>query len=1051
LFRHLPTVNLEGLLRSDPGRDGATMNLAIIIVGSCLLLPSAQPVDTAFFENRVRPILVEHCGKCHGVGEVAKVKGGLRLDSKKALLAGGDNGPAIVLGKPETSRLMTAINYLDPDLQMPPRGKLPAQAISDISAWIAAGAPWPGSEKATASHGLAAFDLAERKSRHWAWKPLARTPLPADQGDPIDQLLTRARKEAGVTAAQPTDRRTLLRRLSFDLTGLPPTPEETEAFVADSSADALAMQVDRLLASPRFAEHWARHWLDLVRYAETRGHEFDFPIPNAWQYRDYVIRALDADVPYNQYLIEHLAGDLLDKPRLNSKDGFNESILGTGFFFLGEEVHSPVDVRQDEADRIDNRIDVLGKTFLGLTIACARCHDHKFDAISTKDYYALYAVLESASYRQARFDTIEHEKALVKRLATLRMEHSAKVAKALAPVLERLATEWPKIATEARAKADHPLHRVVTAPFISGKTLNPQTRVLVDYAKLPDGGWLPDGGAFGTGPRAVGELQPSFSTPKLFTHDAAQRDAFWPALPDAPGNQAEPGSLSYPRAGRTLATPTFQLNSGKVHILASGKGTIRACVGSHVLVLGPLHGEMVRGFDHGSSLRWHGMGLERYAGLPCHIEISSDDPACSLVMVVEGENPGPVPEPSTTGINPQALLHEAARLAKLGQPLASKVEDATFINILMGTPLAQDAAVTKSLESWKAAELALKAELPGPSRLAPACIDGTGMTEKVFVRGSPRALGEAVPRRFIEALDPAPLPGSGSGRLDLAKKITDPATTPLLPRVLVNRLWHHLTGRGLIPSVDNFGELGDRFAHPAHGELLDYLALSFVSDGWSVKKMIRRIALSQTYSMSSRMDPTSITKDPGNHFYHAARIRRLSGESLRDSLLALSGRLDERRFGPPIPPYMTAFQDGRGKPASGPLDGDGRRSVYLGVRRNFLSTWMLAFDTPNPFSTVGRRTISNVPAQALVLLNDPLVHQQAQFWAKRLAGKEPDDARVARSVLESGFNRKPSPEEIADALAFVEARRSEPGTSREDALALLAHAVINTKEFAHVR
>ncbi|MFN5330101.1 MAG: PSD1 and planctomycete cytochrome C domain-containing protein [Planctomycetota bacterium] len=1028
------------------------MNLPLIF-GSYLLLSNGQPVDTAFFENRVRPVLVEHCGKCHGIGEGAKVKGGLRLDSRQALLTGGDNGPAIVLGKPETSRLVTALEYLDSDLQMPPRGKLPANVIADMRAWISAGAPWPASDKTAPAHGgLAAFDLAERKARHWAWKPLKQPDLASATGDPIDQLLGRARKEAGVSAAPSADRRTLLRRLSFDLTGLPPTPAETEAFVADSSPDALAKQVDRLLASPRFAEHWARHWLDLVRYAETRGHEFDFPIPNAWQYRDYVIRALDADVPYNQYLIEHLAGDLLSKPRLNPKDGFNESILGTGFFFLGEEVHSPVDVRQDEADRIDNRIDVLGKTFLGLTIACARCHDHKFDAISTKDYYALYAILESASYRQARFDTIEREKALAKRLATLRHEHAAIASKALAPVLERLAADWPNISTEARAKPSHPLHTIVNAPAKAGKAINPKTKVLVDYAKLPSGGWLPDGGAFGKGPLRVGEIQfaPS-GMPVLPTRAAAQRDAFWPGLPDAPGNQGEPGSLSYPRAGRTLATPTFQLDSGKLHILASGKGTIRACVGSHVLVLGPLHGEMVRGYDHGTNLRWHRMGLERYAGLPCHIEISSDDPACSLVMIVEGDDPGPVPEAPNSSANPQVLLREAARLAKAGQPLTASPEDAIFLNAILASPVAHDAAVAKAISAWKDVEQTLKAELPGPSRLAPACIDGTGMTEKVFVRGSPRALGDTVPRRFIEALDPAPLPGTGSGRLDLANKIVDPAITPLLPRVLVNRLWHHLTGRGLMPSVDNFGELGDRFAHPAHGELLDHLALSFVSDGWSVKKMIRRIALSQAYAMSSRVDPASASKDPGNHFYHAARIRRLSGESLRDSLLALSGRLDERRFGPPIPPYMTAFQDGRGKPASGPLDGDGRRSVYLGVRRNFLSTWMLAFDTPNPFSTVGRRTISNVPAQALVLLNDPLVHQQAQYWAKQLAGKEPDDARVARALLESGFCRPPTTEEVADALAFLEARRVESGTTREDALALLAHAVINTKEFAHVR
>ncbi|MBU6295824.1 MAG: DUF1553 domain-containing protein, partial [Planctomycetes bacterium] len=307
------------------------------------------------------------------------------------------------------------------------------------------------------------------------------------------------------------------------------------------------------------------------------------------------------------------------------------------------------------------------------------------------------------------------------------------------------------------------------------------------------------------------------------------------------------------------------------------------------------------------------------------------------------------------------------------------------------------------------------------------------------------------PRRYLEALDGAPLAGSGSGRMELARKMTDPVLSPLVPRVIANRIWHHMTGRGLIASVDNFGELGDRFAHPSHGELLDHMALALVADGWSLKRAIRRVALSDAYAMSSRPAPASAEKDPGNSLFHSARIRRLSGESLRDTLLALSGRLDETRFGPPVPPYLTPFQDGRGKPGSGPLDGNGRRSIYLGVRRNFLSSWMLAFDTPNPFSTVGRRTVSNVPAQALVLLNDPLVQQQSRLWAAREAKAGADDAAAARGLLSAAYSRAPSAEDVADALAFVADRLREPGTTREEALSLLAHALINTKEFAYVR
>ena len=1018
-----------------------------LILAGLLAAPS-QAVDDAFFENRIRPVLVEHCGKCHGLGDGAKVKGGLRLDNRKSLLAGGDNGPAIVPGDPAKSRLVTAIEYLDPDLQMPPKGKLPAKAIADIKAWVAGGAPWPAGSRESVTRKDDSFDIAARKARHWAWAPLKKPAIPDGKASAIDHLLARAREESGVKAASSADKRSLLRRLSFDLTGLPPTPAETEAFVADTSPGALAKQVDRLLASPRFAEHWARHWLDLVRYAETRGHEFDFQIPNAWQYRDYVIRALDADVPYNQFLHEHVAGDLLPEPRRNTTGGFDESVLGTGFFFLGEEVHSPVDVRQDEADRIDNRIDVLGKAFLGLTIACARCHDHKFDAISARDYYALYGILESSHYRQARFDTLMQETALGQKLAQLRKDRAKETSIALANLLEKLAASSPVQPGAAKAVAP-----VGPGPRVDGfPQQSPPVRVLVDYSDLPEGAWLPDGPRFGTGPVPVGAIAPGPDGGiSVNLVAAARRDGFWPAPADSPGTQGEPGGLSYPRAGRTLSTPAFQIGSGKVHVLARGKGHLRACVGSHVMLAGPLHGEMSRGFDHGDQFRWHRMALERYAGLPCHIEFSTDHPAGAIAMIVEGDNPGPVPsaEPATT--NPAALFRSAAAAARAGMPLATSPSEAAYLAKVLSSPLGRDPGLNAASAAWLKDESALAKEIPGPSRLAPACCDGTGINERVFVRGSPRALGDSVPRRYLEALDASVINGKGSGRLELARKMTDPAITPMVPRVLVNRLWHHLMGRGLIASVDNFGELGDRFAHPAHAQLLDYLALDFIADGWSVKRAIRRIALSEAYGMSSRPLAESAAKDPGNLLYHSARVRRLSGESLRDSLLALSGRLDEKRFGPPVPPYLTPFQDGRGKPGSGPLDGDGRRSIYLGVRRNFLSSWMLAFDTPNPFSTVGRRTVSNVPAQALVLLNDPLVHQQARLWAQKALKSQTGQSESARSLMSEAFSRPPSPGELADAVAFVGEHSRNPGSSAEDALTLLAQALINSKEFAYVR
>ena len=383
-----------------------------------------SPADgMEFFETKIRPVLVEHCYECHSA-KAKKVRGGLRLDSRARLLAGGDRGPAVVPGDPDKSLLLEAVGYKNPDLQMPKDGKLPDAVIADLAAWVKKalrGArkmrpPPPRqtrlrpAETQAGPLGLAAdrpAGTADRQGRRLAARP-GGSIHPRQAGG--EKSLARAgRRQAHV-----------LRRVTFDLIGLPPTPEEIDAFLKDDSPDAYEKVVDRLLASPHYGERWGRHWLDLVRYAETRGHEFDYPIPNAYQYRDYVIRAFNADVPYDQFVTEQVAGDLLDKPRLNPADGYNESILGTGFWFLGEEVHSPVDVSQDQADRFDNRIDVFGKTFLGLTVACARCHDHKFDAISTKDYYSLFGIMESCNYRLVRFDSWQQNRDAAKDLAEAR-------------------------------------------------------------------------------------------------------------------------------------------------------------------------------------------------------------------------------------------------------------------------------------------------------------------------------------------------------------------------------------------------------------------------------------------------------------------------------------------------------------------------------------------------------------------------------------------------------------------------------------------------------
>ncbi len=1071
-----------------------------------------DPAAIEFFEKKVRPLLAERCFQCHSTA-AKKKRGGLTLDSRAAILKGGDTGPAIAPGDPEKSLLIKAVRYKDPDLRMPPKSRLADSEIAALTTWVKAGAPWPEDRGPKAAAGKRGFDLEKRKQSHWAWQPIRPPQAPPAVRDAdwprcaVDRFILAGLEAKGLRPAPEADRRTLIRRVSFDLTGLPPTPAEVEAFVNDTSPEAFAKVVDRLLASPAFGERWGRHWLDLVRYAESRGHEFDYPVPNAYQYRDYIIRAVSADVPYDQFVREHIAGDLLPQPRLHPREGFNESILGTGFWFLNEELHSPVDTRQDKADRFDNRIDVLTKTFLGLTVSCARCHDHKFDAISQKDYYSLFGFLESSGYRLVRFDALEHNRRIARELDALRQKARPVVQRALAEALrpgteqladyllaaqalatggaanrerlegiararnldaDRLGRWVTHLRQAARDRAD-PLHGWANpdAHAGAGDAASKEAEVIVDYARCRPEEWLPDDVSFGTGPVRAGELrlggEPGRPELKFFERGAAEIDPVWRGLKAAAGSETEPGAVGrMPRAGRTLRTLSFTVKGGKVFYLVRGKGMAYAAVDAHVLINGPLHGGLVLDLNAGPEFRWVAHDLTPYRGHRTAIEFTAAKGAdFAVAMVVQADQaPGPVKGESLRSVQEAAgyqklFLDVLKRLEEdrlIGAPRAA--EYARLANWLVRhADLFSDSAherIAAASAPFLAVQKGLTARIKYESRLAPAMLDGTGVDERIHIRGVAKAPGELAPRRFLEALaGPERLAvARGSGRLELARQMTDPALNPLLARVMVNRVWHHLFGRGIVGSVDNFGELGER---PTHPELLDYLADRFIREGWSVKKLVRALVLTRTYQMSSRAGPGDAV-DPDNLLLHRMRVRRLEGEAVRDALLAVSGRLDVRQYGRSVPVYLTPFQDGRGRPASGPLDGDGRRSVYLAVRRNFLSPMLLAFDTPIPFSTVGRRTVSNVPAQALILMNDPLVHQQAHLWAKRVLAR-PGGARVRiAGMYLSAFSRPPTAAETEACLEFL---REQAGlhAGRQDDPAVwadLAHTLFNVKEFIFI-
>ncbi|MCA9135254.1 MAG: DUF1553 domain-containing protein, partial [Planctomycetales bacterium] len=687
-------------------------------------------------------------------------------------------------------------------------------------------------------------------------------------------------------------------------------------------------------------ERWGRHWLDLVRYAESRGHEFDNDSPNAYQYRDYIIRAFNADIPYDQLVREHIAGDLLSQPRLNPERGFNESILGTGFWFLGEWIHSPVDIRKDESDRFDNMIDVMSKTFLGLTVSCARCHDHKFDAISTADYYSLSGFLEGSVYRQVRFESMERNRQVANELASLDAKFRSKVDQLMA-------------AHGLSPDSVEPLDQVA------------RSTVLFNYQDIKPEEYFQDGFLFGDRPRQVAQ-------PVLVTTDTAAKiefspnavaasDPFWNGLQSVSekgvNNQSRLANM--PRSGRMLRTPTFTCTDGIVGCRVRGKGHVVACVDSHRLIAGPLHGETIQEIREG--IPWANMYLSRYNGHQIHLEFTPDEGSQLEVYVV------------TQGASQEArdaidkyLGETADVVAKYSKAAYEHTSD----------------QLKKLATQWAAQRQTLQSKIMVKSRLAMAMMDGTGEDARVLIRGNSSKPGDVEPRHFLTAIagnGPMKI-RSGSGRLQLAEAIND-RDNPLTSRVIVNRIWHHLLGRGIVPTTDDFGVLGRR---PTHPDLLDHLATRFTEDGQSIKRMIRRIVLSRTYQMSSLSDDAAVAVDPDNLLWHHREPKRLEGESIRDALLALSGQLDTNQFGESIPIHLTAFMDGRGRPShSGPLDGAGRRSIYTAVRRNFLSPFMLTFDTPVPFSTMGRRNVSNVPAQALILLNDPLVVDLANKWAAR--------------------------------------------------------------------
>ncbi len=1056
--------------------------------------------DLDFFEKRVRPILAERCAQCH-LRTDEPVEGGFSIHSLDAMIAGGDTGSALVVGQPEKSLMIDAINYRGL-YEMPPDSKLPAEEIKILEDWVRRGAPWPD-HLSNGQKIESSFNLEQRRQQHWAWQPIEKPAIPAVEDtdwplDPIDNFILARLQQNNLKPAEKADRRTWIRRVYLDLIGLPPNPQAVRDFFEDNSDNAYEKVVDQLLASPQFGEHWARHWMDLVRYAETYGHEFDFSIEHAYQYRDYLIRAFNSDVRFDEFIREHIAGDLQPNPRTNPEEKFNESIIGSGFWFFGEATHGPVDVKDDEARRIDNQIDVMCKTFLGVTVACARCHDHKFDAISADDYYALSGFLQSSRRQLAMLDPHLKIESAFAEISKARESKNELVPRFLQKLSKVKTEQWldaikanenQQTSNDADSSASpvdfksllqdsslknqlkdqgHPLHLL---PSAAGK----EDWLLKFRIAEMDKAWAlqqKKHNEFIANSELFEDFndgipQDWFATPWAFKEQ--ESDNCFSCAGNSIGESGIVSSgLASPKLQGVLRSPTFEITHDKIAFLAKGtRCQIRLIIDGYIM---HLHNPLLFTGCHNDvsqpdQFSWVVLDadVKNYKGHTCYIEIVDDGDSFIQIdeirMVDDGvEIIGP---PSDLARN--IIIRKPANRVELQNAIAESltnffqfdrtlsVEQCRIASLFaqhseLGRPLAEARNELTSIE------------IPEPM-MAIAMADGTPENEHLFIRGNHKTIGPEIERRFLTACQSN---GSnnefadvkGSGRLELANQIASP-NNPLTSRVITNRIWHHLIGQGIVASVDNFGALGNR---PTHPQLLDYLATNFIDYDWSVKRLIRRIVLSQTYGMASENSVESEKADPDNQWIHRANIKRLSGEAIRDSILQVAQSLNSEMFGPSVQPDITDFMEGRGRPrAGGPIDGNGRRSIYIAVRRNFLSPMMLAFDTPIPFNTVGKRHQSNVPTQALILMNDPFVVEQAKKWAERIIAKPDDRDQRIELMFQRAFGRPTTPPEMESAKEFLLQQAKERNVVEDqmgnysEIWADLCHVIFNMKEFIYIK
>ena len=944
--------------------------LASLNIGYTDHLSDAEKIE--FFNSQVKPILQQNCFQCHGGG--TEVEGGLQLTSREKILEGGDYGAAVSLENPADSFLLQMIGYGQETAQMPPDGKLDDASLEILAKWINIGLPYPVQDTDVQPESKTASD-------YWAYRPLNHPQVPSVQAsdwvsNPIDAFILAKLEAHGLTPAAPANKLTLIRRVYYDLTGLPPSPEAVEAFLNNTSADAYEKLINKLLKSPRYGEKWGRHWLDLVRYAETNGYENDSDKPYVWRYRDYVINAFNKDKPYDEFIKEQLAGDEL-------RPVTTETVIATGYHKLGVWDDGPADRKLARYDYLDDIVSTTGQVMLGMTVGCARCHDHKIDPISTRDYYSLLAFFHDITPNNrgplADIGTPEQQAMRDKLLAEKRLAEE-KFQDELYPIQETIKIELAKIHTEAIAN-DIPVSPMRELTYRSYRET---------FEQFPNDFDLLE-------PTSEGRL---FSN--LFSLAPASRKKDIGLVFE--------GTLQVPEE----ATYTFHIN---LH------GTCRLILNGY-------------------------QAAELIGARDVEVALTSGDVPIRLEYFNKNVDK-PQLEVSWSGTNFEKQPLSTNATVNFGELLKTHAE-------LIETNESLKALVDQQKELKKQRDQRRRQRVPYEHQ-ALAVSEREQTPTHILRRGNPHLVGREIKPAFPEILNPpavqmlsVPEDAKSSGKRRVFAEWMASAENPLTARVMVNRIWQHHFGRGIVRSTNDFGRLG---TPPTHPELLDWLASEFIASGWRLKAMHKLIMTSNAYRMSAQSNPRCMQQDANNDLFWRFDMRRLTAEEIRDTVLWITGKLNLKMGGPSVFPelpkeVLATSSRPRSVWGQSPPDEANRRSIYVKVKRSLLVPILNQYDQADTDSSCPVRFSTTVPTQSLTMLNGKFINDQAVAFANRMRweGGVTVEDRV-RFGLRLVLCREPEPTEIQQALTFMRELQQHEGVSAEVALDRFALLALNLNEF----